>query len=325
MARALVTGCAGFIGSHLTEALLGTATRCSASTASTTTTRAPTSARTSRARATTTRSSSSPATSSTLDADALLERRRRRLPPRGRARRALELGPALRPLHAPQRRRHPAAAGGDARPPRQALRVRLLVVGLRRRARRCPRHEDDDAAPALPVRRDQARGRAPVRALRRGARRRHRRAALLLRLRPAPAPRHGVPALLRGDRAPASRSRSSATAARRATSRSSATSSPPRAPRRRPTRRPGRVYNIGGGDERQRQPRAGDARGDRRPPARRAPPRAPGGRRADTGADTTRARAELGFAPAHRPPGRPRRRARRGCVNARAPFLGCAA
>ena len=108
------------------------------------------------------------------------------------------------------------------------------------------------AAPALALRRDQARRRAPVRALRRGARRRHRRAALLHRLRPAPAPRHGLPPLLRGDRRPASRSRSSATAARRATSPTWPTSSPPRAPPARPTPPPGRVFNIGGGEPRQR-------------------------------------------------------------------------
>ena len=61
---------------------------------------------------------------------------------------------------------------------------------------------------------------------------------------------------------------------------------------------PGRVFNVGGGDARQRQPRAGDARGAGRAPARRAPAaRASRATCATPGADTERARTELGFAP----------------------------
>ena len=75
---------------------------------------------------------------------------RRRLPPRRRAGRALELGPALRPLHAPQRRRHAAAAGGRARA------AGASASCTRRRARstatrsRSPRHEDDTPRPLSP-------------------------------------------------------------------------------------------------------------------------------------------------------------------------------
>ena len=140
---------------------------------------------------------------------------------------------------------------------------RLLEAARRRRARASStrRRRRSTATPsALPTREDAPpRPLSPYgvtklaaehlcRALPRQPRRRRGRAALLHRLRPAPAPRHGLPPLLRGRARAASRSRCSATAARRATSPTSTTSSrrcaPPRRARRR--RRP-RVYNVGGG------------------------------------------------------------------------------
>ena len=68
------------------------------------------------------------------------------------------------------------------------------------------------AAPVLAVRGDEARRRAPVPALPRQLRRADGVAALLLGLRAAPAPRHGLQPLLPRGRSTASRSRSSATA-----------------------------------------------------------------------------------------------------------------
>ena len=148
-------------------------------------------------------------------------------------------GASLRPVPAQQRARHTAAARGDARRPGQALRVRLLVVDLRRGGGP-PDARGHHAAPALAVRDDEARRRAPLLALPRQPRRRCRVPALLLGVRPAPAPGHGVQHLLPGGAERASRSRSSATAARRATSPTSPTWSRPRARRRHRGRgRPG--------------------------------------------------------------------------------------
>ena len=73
-------------------------------------------------------------------------------------------------------------------------------------------------------------------------------AALLHRLRPAPAPRHGVPPLLPRDARAASRSRCSATASSRATSPSSTTRSRPTCARGSAARAQG-VYNVGGGSQ----------------------------------------------------------------------------
>ena len=109
-----------------------------------------------------------------------------------------------------------------------------------------PMREDGAAAAGVAVRRDQARGRAALPPLFRQFRRADRVAALLHRLRPAAAARHGLPPLLHARSWTASRWSSSATACRPATSRSW-----PTPPRPRPTAAvrgvPGRVYNIGGG------------------------------------------------------------------------------
>ena len=197
MARALVTGCAGFVGSHLTEALLAdghevvgvdcfndnypAAEKLAnlAHVRANRALRAPLGRPRERRRR------------------APARRLRRRLPPRRRAGRPHELGAPLRPLRPQQRRGDAAAARGGPRAPRPAARLRVIVVGLRR-VRAAADARGRAAAPALALRGDQARGRAAVPRLPRQPRRRHRGAALLHRLRPAPAPRHGVPALLRG-------------------------------------------------------------------------------------------------------------------------------
>ena len=74
------------------------------------------------------------------------------------------------------------------------------------------------AAAGLAVRRHQARGRAALLPLLREPRGADDLAAVLHRLRPAPAPRHGVPPVHPGGARRTSRSRCTATASRRATS-----------------------------------------------------------------------------------------------------------
>ena len=200
MASAVVTGCAGFIGSHLTEALLEDGhTVLGVDCFNDNYARADKRANLERAndydgfRLLT-------ADLDSIDATALLDGADVVYHLAGEPGVRAELGPALRPLHAPQRRR---PRNGCSRPRRDTHSLRFVYASsssdLRRRAH-APHPRGRDAAPALPLRRDQARRRAPVRALRRGARRRHRRPALLQRLRPAPAARHGLPPLLRGDR-----------------------------------------------------------------------------------------------------------------------------
>ena len=93
-----------------------------------------------------------------------LEGAGRRVPPRGPGGRAGLLGPRVRPLHRAQRARDAAAARGGARGRPPARRVRLVVLGLRRRARAAA--AGGRALPArLALRGDQARGRAPRAAL----------------------------------------------------------------------------------------------------------------------------------------------------------------
>ena len=113
-------------------------------------------------------------------------------------------------------------------------------------AERLPTAEDDAAAAVLALRRDEARGGAPLPALPRQLRRRGRRAALLLRLRPAPAAGHGLQPLL-----PCGAARGVAHGLRRR--RADARLHVRRRRRRRDHggrgARPaaGRVYNVGGG------------------------------------------------------------------------------
>ena len=117
LARALVTGAAGFIGSHLTDSLLADGhavlgVDCFNDNYASADKRANLVEATDY--------------DDVRSRDRRPRRARRRAPDRAGAtssstsresRRALELGSALRPLHAPQRRRHPAPAGGDGRFP----------------------------------------------------------------------------------------------------------------------------------------------------------------------------------------------------------------
>ena len=96
---------------------------------------------------------------------------RRGLPPRRRARRALELGRALRPLPAQQRRRHAAPARGAQRAPGQRV-VYASSSSVYGDAERLPTPEDAPPRAVLALRRDQARRRAPVPPLPRQLRRR---------------------------------------------------------------------------------------------------------------------------------------------------------
>ena len=189
-------------------------------------------------------------------------RHRRRLPSRRPARRA-QLRRRLRDLPRPERARVAAALrGGGAR--RRARRLRVVVVGLRR-GRGYPTAEDVAAAPGLAVRDHEARLRAPR--PRHGAqlRPRRRRAAVLQRLRPAPAARHGVhphrDVPRRG--APVRPLRRRPPVAQLHLRR-----------RRRPRRRSRRwsggsgTYNVGGGEEATMRDDDRDPRGARRPPPR---------------------------------------------------------
>ena len=119
--------------------------------------------------------------------------------------------------------------------------------------------------------------------------------ALLHRLRPAPAPGHGVPPLPEGGPRRRARSRSTATAGRRATSPTSTTSCAPCA---RPplSGRPGSVYNVGGGERvALNEVLRLDRERDRRGPSsiqRQEPQK---GDMRDTFADTTAAAARPGL------------------------------
>ena len=149
-------------------------------------------------------------------------------------------------LHRPQRARHAAPARGGARGRPPARRLRVVVVGLRRR-RGAAAARGRALPPGLALRRHQARGRAPGAALPPQPRPPTVEPALLHGLRPAPAPGHGLPPLPEGRPRRRSRSRSTATARRRATSPTSTTSSSAvRAAAL--SGRPGSVYNVGGGE-----------------------------------------------------------------------------
>ena len=164
MSRALVTGCAGFIGSHLTESLLADGHDVLGVDCFNDNYDAGAQAgQPRRARASTTRFALVAADLADGRRSRRCSRPRRRLPPRRRAGRAPELGPALRPLRAQQRRRHAAAARGDRRAGRSG------ASSTRRRPRSTatpsglPTAGGRAAAPALAVRRDEARRRAALR------------------------------------------------------------------------------------------------------------------------------------------------------------------
>ena len=146
-----------------------------------------------------------------------------RVPPGGAGRRAQELGQRLPDLHVAQRGRDAAAARGRQGPAARAVRLRVELVGLRRRG------GDSDArgraaAAGVAVRRDQAGGRAPLLPVLRQLRR----AAVSLRYFTVYGPRQRPDMAFHRfirRRSTASRSPCTATASRRATSRSSPTPS----------------------------------------------------------------------------------------------------
>ena len=198
--RAVVTGAAGFVGSHLCEPPARPRRRGRrASTASPTTT-------TPGARRRTSRSLSAPSGFRLHRVDLLeraarraLRRRRRRLPPRRPARRARRPGARssrtyVRATCWPPRRVLEAARTAPLRKVVYASSSQRL-----RRRRGLPDRRDAPPAPGLAVRRHQARRRAPVRALPGRIRRPHRVAAAVHRLRAPAAAGHGVlPARRRG-------------------------------------------------------------------------------------------------------------------------------
>ena len=245
--RALVTGCAGFIGSHLTDALLADGHEVVGVDCFSDNYPARREAGEPRARrATHERFALHAVDLATADVARAARRLRRRLPPRRRAGRAVELGPRFdrfvrNNVEATQRLLEalPARAG-------HAARLRLLVVGLRR-VRAAADARGRAAAAALALRRDQARpasscaaSTTPTTASTRSrcasspstarASGRTWRSAASAR----PPPRGG-------------RSSCSATAARAATSPTSPTSSPRSARPAPPAGAGGRAYNIGGG------------------------------------------------------------------------------
>jgi hypothetical protein len=194
--RVVVTGCAGFIGSHLAERLVAEGYRVLRGRCVHALLRAggqdgePPGAV---ARAAVRAAGARPGR---CEPRARVRRSGRRLSPRRAAGSAGELRRRLRRLPARQRARHSADLRGRAERRRAPRRLGLVLVGVRRRARlSVPRARDADEA-ALPVRRHQAHVRAAGRRVPAAASRR-RRAALLHGVRPAAAARHGAAPTLR--------------------------------------------------------------------------------------------------------------------------------
>ena len=148
--KALVTGCAGFIGSTLAERLLGRRRR-----------RRrhrllhrllPAADQGAEPRGAARRSRASGSSSRRIqDADlpALLARLHARVPPGRAGRRAQELGPRLRDLHGEQHRSDAGLLEALRRPSDRAARLRLELVGLRRRVA-MPMREDALPQPVSP-------------------------------------------------------------------------------------------------------------------------------------------------------------------------------
>ena len=230
----------------------------------------------------------------------LVAESRRRLPPGGRARRALELGHALRELHAQQRERHAAPARGGQPAPGSALRVRVVVVDLRT-GRALPTPEDTLCRPFSPYGVTKLAAEHLCDALPRQPRRRRSRCATSRSTGRGSGPtwRSAVSAEAilerRADHALRRRRADARLHLRRRRRRRAlrAAATTPAAS--------GRVYNIGGGNAGQRQ--RGAPTPCRRIAERRLDVEYVAAQRGDverTAADTTRARRELGFAPARR-------------------------
>ena len=297
--KALVTGAAGFIGSHLRERAARSRRRgASASTASPTTTRGRSRKRNLAAPDRPRRASVRRGRHAGRRPAGAARRRHARLPPRRPGRRPQELGTRFQRLHGQQHRGDAGAARGVRRPASSS-------GSSTRRARRStattwrmPMREDDAAAAGLAVRRDQARGRAALLPLPRQPRRADGVAALLHGLRPAAAARHGLPPVPARRAARASRSRCTATASRRATSRSSPTWPSAAHLGGRPRACPG-ASTISAAAPACRSTRCSRHRSAESPASPVYIDRQPAqkGDMRDTYADTSLARADLGFAP----------------------------
>ena len=159
--KALVTGAAGFIGSHLTAALLDRGAEVTGIDCFTD--YYPRFIKEANLAVNAGRQGFHFVEDSLQSTDlaALLDGQDARLSPRGAGRRPQELGQRLPDLHGQQRRRDAAAARGLRRPAAAPVRVRLELVGLRRQRQ----HPDAGgcAPPAgVAVRRHEARGRAAL-------------------------------------------------------------------------------------------------------------------------------------------------------------------
>ena len=197
--HAIVTGAAGFIGSHLSERLIAEGWRVTGIDAFTSYY-----ARTDKeanlrgaARRTAVRSTRSRPRRRPAGSD--LRRPTDRVPPRRAGRRAGQFRTVVRRIRPRQPDRHPTGARARARRRMPTGGDGIVVVGVRRR-RGIPLHRGRHAdPPALSVRGDQADVRGPGRHLPRARTVGHR-DAVLHRLRSAPTTRHGHAPLVRGGR-----------------------------------------------------------------------------------------------------------------------------
>ena len=191
--KALVTGAAGFIGSHLSAvARRRAASTSSASTASPTTTRARSRKRTSRRSRTRAQFRFVEGALQTVDLGAAPRRRDARLSPGRAGRRAQELGRGL-PVytsHNVDATQRLLEAVKDRDLARFVYASSSSVYGD---VVAIPMREDVGAPAGLAVRRHEAGGRAPLLPLPRELRRADRVPAVLHGLRPAAAAGHGVP------------------------------------------------------------------------------------------------------------------------------------
>ena len=264
--HAIVTGAAGFIGSHLSERLIGEGWRVTGIDAFTRLLRPRRQGgqpRRAAQRAAVRADRSRPRRRS---ARSDLRRSTRRVPPRRAGRRAGQLRRVVRRLRARQPHRHPARARACARRRMPASGHGVVVVGVRRRRGIPLRRRSHADPPALAVRRDEADVRGPRRHLPRARPVGHR-AALLHRVRPAPATRHGhAPAVRGGHRRPAVHPQRRRLCSP-ATSPTSPTPSTPRCAPASVLDVP-LLLNVGGGEEATMLAGHLDHRGHRRPIAR---------------------------------------------------------